>query len=343
MALLREFTTLGVGGPANSLVRITNEADLRRALENPPFLLLGGGSNLVVHDSGWPGTVGLMAITGIEHFTDADRVLVRVGAGEDWNEFVRFCAERGWGGVECLAGIPGTVGATPVQNVGAYGQEVADSLQELKAFDRTTGEVLRLSAAECEFAYRKSRFNSGELNRWVILSLTFALKADATPTLTYRDVTTYFGEGATPSLLEVYHAVREIRGRKGMVVSEADPDSRSAGSFFKNPVVAEADAPEGAPRFPAPAGSVKVPAAWLIEKAGIAKGETLSGGIGISTKHPLALVNQGEATAADVATAAKQVQQRVFDAFGIMLHPEPLFVGPWDPAELPGGATTLLP
>ncbi len=343
MALLGELTTLGVGGPARELISITDEFALRQALANPPFLLLGGGSNLVVHDSGWPGTVGHMAIPRQAHFTAGTRVLVRVGAGEDWDSFVRFCAERGWGGVECLAGIPGTVGATPVQNVGAYGQEVADTLQELKALDRTTGEVLRLSAAECEFAYRKSRFNSGELNRWIVLSVTFALRANAAPTLTYRDLTTHFGEGATPSLMEVYHAVREIRGRKGMVVSEADPDSRSAGSFFKNPVVAETDAPESSPRFPAPEGSVKVPAAWLIEKSGIAKGETLAGGIGISTKHPLALVNQGGATAADVAVAAKLVQQRVFEAFGIMLHPEPLFVGPWDPAKLPEGATTILP
>jgi UDP-N-acetylmuramate dehydrogenase len=343
VAALRGFTTLGVGGEAGQLVVIESEAALRRALAHPPFFLLGGGSNLVVHDSGWPGTVGRMAITGIEHVAEGDRVLIRVGAGEDWDGFVKLCAERGWGGVECLAGIPGTVGATPVQNVGAYGQEVAETIQEVRALDRATGEVARLSAAECGFAYRRSRFNSGELNRWVILSVTFALKIDATPTLTYRDIAAHFGEGARPSLLEVYHAVREIRGRKGMVVSDTDPDSRSAGSFFKNPVVPEADAPEGAPRFPAPAGYVKVPAAWLIERSGVQKGEALVGGIGISSKHPLALVNRGGASASDVAASAKQVQRRVQEAFGIVLHPEPLFVGPWDPAELPDGATVVRP
>jgi UDP-N-acetylmuramate dehydrogenase len=339
----RDFTTLGVGGPAAHFTRIESEADLRRALEEPPFFLLGGGSNLVVHDSGWPGTVGLMALRGIENWFQGEKVRLRVGGGEVWDDFVRLCAERGWGGIECLAGIPGTVGATPIQNVGAYGQDVSQTIVEVTALDRATGEVARIPTAECGFAYRKSRFNAEELNRWVILYVSFALNIDAPACVTYRDVAAHFGEGADPSLVEVYGAVREIRGKKGMVVDADDPDSRSAGSFFKNPVVEEKAAPEGAPRFGAEPGLVKVPAAWLIEKSGILKGERLVGGIGVSGKHPLALVNRGGGTAADVAASARVVQKRVFEHFGIPLHPEPLFVGPWETSELPDGATVVRP
>ncbi len=284
-----------------------------------------------------------MAIVGIEERLEGENVVVRVGAGESWDGFVRRCAERGRAGVECLAGIPGTVGATPIQNVGAYGQEVSETIREVRALDRNTGEAVSLTAADCGFAYRASRFNTSEIGRWIVLSVTFSLRQGGAPTLKYRDLAAHFGDGATPSLVEIYHAVREIRGRKGMVVDPSDPDSRSAGSFFKNPIIEEENTPENAPRFPATPGSVKVPAAWLIEKSGLLKGQKLVGGIGISSKHPLALVNQNDGTASDVAQSAKLIQKQVFETFKITLHPEPLFIGPWTPEELPEGATIVLP
>jgi UDP-N-acetylmuramate dehydrogenase len=337
---LKSHTTLRVGGDAARLMKIQSGSEMLRALDSPSLFLLGGGSNLVVHDAGWPGVVAQMAIRGVA-WDDSGRVYAE--AGEPWDDFVRLCAEQGWGGIECLAGIPGTVGATPIQNVGAYGQEVSDTIVEVQALDRSTGEIVTLTATECHFGYRASRFNTTEIGRWIILGVTFQLTRNATPTLKYRDLAAHFGDGATPSLLETYHAVREIRGRKGMVVDPSDPDSRSAGSFFKNPVVAEKNVPPEAPTFPAAPGLAKVPAAWLIEKSGLLKGQKLVGGIGISSKHPLALVNQNNGTASDVAASAKLVQNQVFELFGINLHPEPLFVGPWTPDELPEGATIVLP
>lgn len=340
-------TTLGVGGSARRFLEVASEAALLESLrlarsEGWPVFLLGGGSNLVLHDDGWPGLVLSLAGKTIAE-TEAPGTLT-VDAGVSWDDFVRFSVERGLGGIECLAGIPGTVGATPVQNVGAYGQDVSETLVSARALDASTLEISEIPASACGFGYRKSRFNSGEPGRWLILSVTFALKPGAPPVLKYADLQKHFGEGASPSLPEVYRAVREIRGRKGMVVDPADPDSRSAGSFFKNPVIGQQRKPTDSPGWPvAGTDDIKLPAAWLIEKAGLKKGTPLVGAVSISGKHPLALVNRGGATARDVAESAKLVQARVLDAWGIGIHPEPLFVGPWTEETLPEGATAILP
>ena len=340
-------TTLGVGGAARRFLEVGSETALIESLrradgEGWPVFLLGGGSNLVIHDDGWPGLV--LSLSDEEISDEGSSGTLTVGAGACWDGFVLRCAERGLAGVECLAGIPGTVGATPVQNVGAYGQEVARSIAEVRALDRRTWEFHTLSAADCGFGYRRSRFNGpGEIDRWIIVSATFALTPGGAPSLGYADLQRHFGPAGKPSLTDVYHAVREIRGRKGMVVDDADAESRSAGSFFKNPVVDAEEAPDGCPQWPAENGRAKLPAAWLIERAGLEKGTPLVGGMRLSTKHPLALVNRGDATALDVAKSARLVQGRVSDAFGIALHPEPLFVGPWRPDSLPDGATALLP
>lgn len=334
---LASRTTLGVGGPAryfaepDSMEAMIACLEAARAQDLPVFIL-GGGSNVVIADTGWPGLVLAPRLCYQRGQT--------VGSGVAWDAFVDTCVAQDLAGVECLAGIPGTVGATPIQNVGAYGQEVADTLVSVTALDRQSLETKTFSRDDCHFAYRQSRFNTTEMGRWLILEVTFALTPGGAPSLVYRDLRQFFGEGATPSLRDVAAAVRQIRAKKGMVVDPTDPDSRSAGSFFKNPILTGA-VPEGAPTFPQPDGSVKVPAAWLIERSGLTRGQTLAGGIGISQKHVLALVNQGGGTAADVVHAAQLVQAEVENHWGITLHPEPIFVGFAPEATLPAGATRI--
>jgi UDP-N-acetylmuramate dehydrogenase len=331
-------TTLGIGGPARFFCSATTHEELYSALSNArtqslPVFVLGGGSNLVIADTGWPGLVLHPQLT---HQSG-----LRVGAGVDWNTFVDRCVAQGLGGVECLAGIPGSVGATPIQNVGAYGQEVSETIASVTALDRQSLQQHTFTNAECRFAYRQSRFNSDELGRWLILEVCFVLTENARPNLTYRDLAQHFSSHTAPTLAEVAAAVRTIRGQKGMVVDPADPDSRSAGSFFKNPHLPAAQAPEEAPRFPQPDGSVKIPAAWLIERSGFLRGERLSAGVGLSRKHLLALVNQGGGTATAVVEAARRVQERVHQHWGVVLHPEPIFVGFSEDALLPEGATKI--
>lgn len=337
---LAPYTTLGIGGPARFFCTPTTPAEIHIALVEAknralPVFVLGGGSNLVIADSGWPGLVLRPSLT--------HQVGLTIGAGMDWNDFVDHCVSQNLAGVECLAGIPGTVGATPIQNVGAYGQEVADVISAVTALDRQSLEVRTFSNAECHFAYRHSRFNTEELDRWLILEVAFALKENAAPNLTYRDLIHHFGPDASPTLTEVAATVRQIRAQKGMVVDPTDPDSRSAGSFFKNPLLRTSEAPGSAPRFVQPDGTVKVPAAWLIERSGLMRGETLAGGIGLSSKHILALVNQGGGSAADIIEAAKKVQKCVHQTWGVLLHPEPIFVGFSGSTELPEGATVISP
>lgn len=333
-------TTLGIGGPARFFAAPTTLPELQSALQDAqrlslPVFVLGGGSNLVIADTGWPGLVLHPLLT--------HQIGTTAGAGLDWNVFVDHCVASNLAGVECLAGIPGTVGATPIQNVGAYGQEVSETIVSVTALDRQSLELRTFSNAECRFAYRQSRFNTDELGRWLIVEVTFQLQRDAAPALKYRDLTQHFGQDATPALPEVAAAVRQIRAKKGMVLDPHDPDSRSAGSFFKNPILEAPQAPDDAPRFPQPDGTVKVPAAWLIERSGLTRGETLAGGIGLSRKHILALVNQGGATSADVVQAAKRVQERVHHHWGVVLHPEPIFVGFSGSEALPEGATIIRP
>lgn len=332
--LLAPFTTLGIGGAARFFAEAENEDGLIAAIQfaevrGLPVFILGGGSNVLVSDEGFPGLVVRLAIKGIEWKEE-----VTAGAGEDWDNFVRQCVERGLAGLECLSGIPGLVGGTPVQNVGAYGQEVSETITRVRAFDRQTKQIVELSNVECGFSYRTSIFNSTERNRYVVLAVSFALKTNGQPGLRYPDVKNYFaGRNDQPSLAEVRQAIIEIRSRKGMVIVPDDPDCHSAGSFFKNPILSaeafaklEAAAGERPPSFPAANGNVKVPAAWLIEHAGFQRGYA-KGRAGISSKHTLAIINRGNATAQEVLDLVAEIQAQVAEKFGVWLMPEPIFVG----------------
>lgn len=332
-------TTLGIGGPARHFVRVTTVAELRAVLLEADrlgekLLVLGGGSNLVVNDDGWPGLVAQIAIGGVDYEDDGDGVIVHVGGGVVWDDFVAQAVARGLAGIECLSGIPGLVGATPMQNVGAYGQEVADTIVAVDAVERSTGQAVEFVPADCEFAYRTSRFKGSE--RWIITHVSFRLTRDTqSRPIKYAELAKSLGvtEGATAPLAAVRERVITLRRGKGMVVDPADPDSRSAGSFFMNPIVdiAVADAlaaklaPAQMPRFPAVPGKVKLSAAWLIERAGFTKGFT-RGQAGISNKHALALVNRGAATASELLALAREIQDGVRARLGIDLQPEPVIV-----------------
>jgi UDP-N-acetylmuramate dehydrogenase len=337
---LAPLTTLGVGGPARFFFRADCESQALDALgeaqrQSLPIFVLGGGSNLVVSDAGFPGIVLHVALTGVRSEIEGDRIRFVVAGGEDWDEFVAHTVAAGCGGLECLSGIPGTVGASPVQNIGAYGQEVSESIVAVRAINLKTLAVREFSNADCEFSYRHSFFNSREPGQWLITRVDFELTRGGRPRLQYPDLKKYFADNAPPTLCEVREAVREIRKRKSMLLVEGDEDARSAGSFFRNPIVSreqfariEAIASERglvAPSFPA-GDSVKVPAAWMIEQSGIGKGFTL-GRVGISRKHTLAIVNRGGATAAEVLALKSLVQERVRERFGIELQPEPVFLG----------------
>src|SRR5690349_13967696 len=291
---LAPLTTLGIGGPARFFAEVRGEGDLVGALafaegRQLPIFILGGGSNVLVADEGFPGLVIRVAVKGIEWQED-----VTVGAGEDWDAFVGQCVARELAGLECLSGIPGLVGGTPVQNVGAYGQEVSETITKVRAFDRQLKQVVELSNADCRFAYRTSIFNSTERNRYVVSAVSYALQPGGAPAIRYPDVKTFLaGRTSPPTLAETRDAVTAIRSRKGMVIVPDDPDCRSAGSFFKNPIVSrevfakiEREVGEAPPSFPAAGGQVKVPAAWLIEHVGIQKGYA-RGRAGISSKHTL--------------------------------------------------------
>lgn len=344
---LAPLTTLGIGGEARYFASARSEAELREALRwakeqgIQPFVL-GGGSNLVVSDSGWPGLVVKLEIGGIARRKEGDREIFSAGAGVDWNEFVALAVNSDCAGVECLNGIPGTVGATPVQNVGAYGQDVSETITRVRALRRSTLEAVEFTNADCGFAYRTSRFNTVDRDAFTITQVEFALVAGGKPRVEYGDVKKHFAAtGEKPTLKNVSEAVWQIRRAKAMVITDDEPDSRSAGSFFKNPVVtveiyarlSEAARAKGdeMPSFPAGEGHVKVPAAWLIEHAGLQKGFQL-GRVAISRRHTLALVNRGGATAVELLALKDLVQQRVRDAFGIELQPEPVFLG-FDLAE----------
>lgn len=343
---LAPFTTLGIGGAARWFVRVAKAGEVATAHhwardENVPLFVLGGGSNLVIADTGFDGLVVQIAIRGIDIGRRGTETVFRVGAGEPWDELVAAVVARGLAGLECLSGIPGSVGGTPVQNVGAYGQEVSGTIREVTAFDRMAGRQTRLGSSECGFAYRTSRFRREDAGRFVICDVTFGLQPGP-PTITYPDVVNVFADRSSGSVAldEVRQAVLAIRRRKGMVIDESDPDTRSVGSFFMNPVVhadvhagLAAASGGGAPGFPLPGGQVKIPAAWLIERAGVARGHR-RGRAGVSSKHPLALVNLGGATARDVVELAAEIKRRVADRFGICLRPEPAFVGFSDDADV---------
>jgi UDP-N-acetylmuramate dehydrogenase len=308
------------------------------ALENSlEIFILGGGSNVLISDKGFNGLVLQIALKGISMFQEPDEtVYVTAQAGEDWDDFVASCVEKNLAGIECLSGIPGFVGGTPVQNVGAYGQEVSETIMSVRAFDRKNNQLIELTNAECGFAYRTSIFNTIEKNRYIVLVVTYALKSGGAPKIVYRDLQKFFGD-KNPDLAETRAAVLKIRAEKSMVIDAQDPNSRSAGSFFKNPVVdkrkfaevserAKALGIEEVPHFPFDAESVKIPAAWLIEKSGFQKGFR-KGNAGLSTRHTLAVVNAGDATAADILSLKDEIQNKVKEIFGVSLAPEPVFVG----------------
>lgn len=337
---LAPLTTLGIGGPARYYVEVRSPSHIAEAVpwvreRDLPLFVLGGGSNLVVSDRGFPGLVLKMSMSGILPYKDGVFVAF---AGTDWDSLVAVAVADGFSGVECLSGIPGMVGGTPVQNVGAYGQEVSDTIAEVEAFDLQKISRQTFTNADCKFAYRSSVFNTTERGRWVILSVRFQLVRGGAPKIAYRDLREYFSSrnNSSPTLQQVRDAVRDIRRSKAMLIVPGDEDARSAGSFFKNPVLAPRDYERllqiaaqrdlKVPSYPAAGQTFKVPAAWLVEHAGFAKGTT-RGPVGISRKHALAIVNRGGATAAEVIALKNEIQQRVRDTFGVELTPEPVMVG----------------
>jgi UDP-N-acetylmuramate dehydrogenase len=344
--LLAPYTTFRIGGPASYFCEVTSEAELLKAIQfarqrDLAVFVLGGGSNLLVSDEGFDGLVIHIAINNpIESTTDGNFINYIVTAGTDWNTFVLQVCEQGISGVECLAGIPGSVGGTPVQNVGAYGQEVAGTITSVRAFDLEAATFITLSHAQCNFAYRRSIFNTTQRGRYIVTAVTFRFDLAARPNLTYADLKRHFADwdpaGPLPTPLDVYHAVRAIRHRKGMLIVQGEADCRSAGSFFNNPVVSAAVLTQIAanlgisaseiPHWPAAEDQVKLPAAWLLERAGFPKGFTL-GRAGISSRHTLALINRGHATAADIMALRDTVRREIQNRFGIYLEQEPVQPG----------------
>jgi UDP-N-acetylmuramate dehydrogenase len=336
---LHELSTIGVGGPARWFTRAETNEDVRAAHHwcverGLPLFVLGGGSNIIVSDEGFSGVVLAMAVGGLATSNAPNGTSVTAGAGESWDRLVDWVVSRNLSGVECLSGIPGTVGGTPIQNVGAYGQEVATVIERVTVFDRTRSEVADLAAAECGFSYRASRFKGDDAGRFIVCGVSFLL-TQATPTLSYPELQAEMERRgiAHPKPKDVRDAVLTIRRRKGMVLDEGDPDTRSVGSFFMNPVVSVDDreriaalAGDRMPGFPAAVGRVKIPAAWLIERAGLRKGSG-ERTVGLSSKHPLAIVNRGNASARDVIQFAVRVKRTVLDWCGVWLRPEPVFVG----------------
>jgi UDP-N-acetylmuramate dehydrogenase len=327
---LADLTTLAVGGPIERLVEVedaTELVEIVRAADEAgrPLLLLGGGSNVVAPDEGWPGEVVAVRTRGVER----SGATLTVQAGEDWDRLVAYTVADGLAGIEALSGIPGSTGATPVQNVGAYGQEVAQTITAVRVYDRAEKSERALTPAECGFAYRDSRLKQ-EPGRYVVLDVTFAL--DAGPLsrpVGYAELARRLGVeiGGVAPLADVRAAVLELRRGKGMVLDPADPDSRSAGSFFTNPVVPAARAVEGCPRWPAGEGMVKLSAAWLVEHAGFGKG-TRDGRVGTSSRHSLALTTEPGATATELLAFADRITATVQERFGVSLVREPTAVRP---------------
>lgn len=332
---LADHTTLRVGGPAAEFVSCHTEGEIIAAVRQAddrrsPVLLLAGGSNLLVADEGFPGRVVHIASRGVRTEVTVDRIRVIAAAGEPWDEVVAATVDAGWSGLEAMSWIPGSVGATPVQNVGAYGQEVSQTIESVRVLDRDEGVVRVLSAEECGFAYRSSVFKH-EPHRWVVLEVTYALSADPHCVVRYEQLADALGlrVGDVATTAHVRDAVGALRRAKGMVLDPDDPDTASAGSFFVNPVVDAAVArtlPEACPRYPAVEG-VKLSAAWLIEQSGITRGWQLRPGARVSTKHTLALTNAGGATASDVLDLARAIRSQVLERFGIGLSPEPTLIG----------------
>jgi UDP-N-acetylmuramate dehydrogenase len=335
--LLADHTTLRVGGPARRMITVETESELVEAVRDldasgEPVLVLGGGSNVLVGDAGFAGTVLKITTRGITEDTAAcSGAVITVAAGEPWDPLVRYAIERGWSGLEAMSGVPGLVGATPIQNVGAYGAEVSELISTVRTLDRSTGQLKTLFPIECGFGYRTSRFKS-DPGRFVVLSVTFQLPLGSMSLpVRYPELARVLGVevGQRAAAAEVREAVLGLRAAKGMVLVEDDHDTWSVGSFFTNPIVDPATAgtlPLDAPRFSQPNRMVKTSAAWLIERAGFAKGYG-HGAARISGKHTLAVTNRGGATAADLLSLAREIRAGVRARFGIVLVPEPVLIG----------------
>ncbi|MER7248476.1 UDP-N-acetylmuramate dehydrogenase [Kribbella sp. NPDC000426] len=331
---LADYTTLRIGGSADKFVEVSTEDDLITAVRDAdaagePVLLLSGGSNVVIGDDGFRGTVIKIATTGIR--VDADMcsgAMVHIAAGEDWDGVVQRAIAEEWSGLESMSGIPGLTGSTPVQNVGAYGHEVAETIASVRVWDRVLGKVQTMFAADCGFSYRNSRFKA-DPSRYVVLEVTFQLTlGDLSAEVGYAELARVLDvePGSRAPMTEVREAVLGLRRSKGMVLDPADHDTWSAGSFFTNPILdTPAEVPAGAPQWPQPDGRVKTSAAWLIEHAGVSKGYAI-GAAAVSSKHTLALTNQGGATAKELLTLATHVRTQVQHSFNITLINEPVLV-----------------
>lgn len=337
---LRALSTLRVGGPAEFFSAPSTFEALQHALhwaENRklPTTFLGGGSNVVIHDQGIAGLVLQPMLTEESWEIHGDKALVRVGAGVNWDSWVAGCVEKDWAGVECLSGIPGSVGATPIQNVGAYGKEVAESIESVDVYDRKSRTRISLPASSCEFSYRTSLFKSGCPGRYIVLGVCFRLDRKAPAPVRNGELARALNEcSARPTLRQVRETVLAVRRKKSMVLDPQDPNSRSCGSFFLNPVVnratlrkIESVAQQDVPHYPQSAPSTfKIPAAWLIERAGFRKGQRL-GKAGISSRHALALICHSGASATDIVSAARQIRDGVATHFSVALRPEPQWLG----------------
>ncbi len=338
MTVLAEFTTLRVGGPASRVVEATTPEQIIEAVRSADatgddVLILGGGSNVVIGDTGFDGTVVLVRSRGVEVSVDGCAgAWVGIAAGEPWDGVVERAVAEEWSGIEALSGIPGLTGATPIQNVGAYGAEIGDVLARVTAYDRLSGAVQVLPVGDCALSYRDSLFKR-EPGRYVVLAVTLQMPLGSlSAPIRYAELARALGVavGERAPASEVRSAVLELRGAKGMVLDESDHDTWSVGSFFTNPIVTPAIAdglPTEAPRWPQEDGRVKLSAAWLVQHAGFERGFSLGGGAGLSTKHALALTNRGGASAAEVLALAQAIRSGVISAFGIELVPEPTLVG----------------
>jgi UDP-N-acetylmuramate dehydrogenase len=338
---LAPFTTIKIGGPARYFFRAEDVDSLRAAIawaqqRNLALFFLGGGSNLLIADEGFDGLVIHVALRGVVVQSEDEFAMVHVASGEPWDPFVAMAVENGWAGIECLSGIPGSTGATPIQNVGAYGQDVSETIARVEVLDRTRDRVVTFTNAECRFGYRASLFKNHERDRYVVLGVTFRLRRNGEATVRYPELRKHLEEHGVgmSDLRGVREAVITIRKRKGMVLDDTDPDTRSDGSFFMNPILTAAEyaqfaarlGAESAPHFPGEDGSMKLSAAWLIEHAGFHKG-FVHGNAGLSSKHTLAVINRGNATAREIIELVTMVQDRVREAFGVEIHPEPNFIG----------------
>jgi UDP-N-acetylmuramate dehydrogenase len=339
---LADFTTFAVGGPARWFAQVSNEEEALQALvfareKGLPLLVMGGGSNILASDDGFPGLVILNRITGFSFEQAGGDIFVTAGGGEDWQDFVDRCIGAGWQGVECLAGIPGTVGASPIQNIGAYGQEVSQVITEVRCLEIATGTTVTFDNEKCSFRYRESIFNTKRIGSYLVTSVTFRLKRNAAPAVNYRELEERLSAVAEPGPADVRDSVMSIRDGKGLIVRPGYQSFRCAGSFFKNPVVTSAQFEqvrdlvgghgEGAGwAWPMNGGFVKISAARLIQCSGFERGYR-SGNVGISPRHTLILVSYEGATAGEIVDFASEVQRRVMDRFGVLLLPEVRLVG----------------